>query len=53
VNAKPKVDPETAAAKAKQLKDAARSPQQSHAKAAPPTKFVGSGKPVWDKPHSS
>lgn len=51
VNTKPKVDPD--AAKAKQQKEAARAPQQSHAKAAPPTKLAGSGKPVWDKPHSS
>jgi len=53
VNTKSKVDPDAAAAKAKLQKNAARAPQQSHAKAAPPTKLAGSGKPVWDKPHSS
>lgn len=47
------IDPDEIAAKAEQQKKAAREPQQQHGKPAPKEKPVESGKPVWDKPHSS
>ena len=50
----PKVkDPDELAAKAEQQKKEARAPQQPHGKDAPPVKPPESGKPVWDKPHST
>ena len=45
--------PDAAAAKAEQQKQVARAPIQPHGKEAPKTKPTESGKPVWDKPHSS
>jgi len=51
-NPKP-TDPDAEAAKAEQQKKAARAPQQPHGKDAPKAKPPESGKPVWDKPHSS
>ena len=46
-------DPRESAAKAEQQKKAAREPQSPHMKDAPKPKPPESGKPVWDKPHSS
>ncbi|MDB6168947.1 MAG: hypothetical protein JWM88_1811 [Verrucomicrobia bacterium] len=46
-------DPDAVAAKAKQQKDNARAPQVPHGKEALKGKPVESGKPLWDKPHSS
>jgi hypothetical protein len=43
----------TDAAKAEQQKKEARAPQQLHMKEAPKAKPPETGKPVWDKPHSS
>jgi hypothetical protein len=54
MNEKPKVtDPDEVAIKAQLQKEAARAPQQPHGKDAPKAKPPESGKPVWDKPHSS
>jgi hypothetical protein len=52
VNTKPQ-DPDDKAAKAKQQKEAARAPQKAHQPDAAKPKPPESGKPVWDKPHSS
>ncbi len=41
------------AAKSRLQKEAARAPQQQHGKDAPKPRPPESGKPVWDKPHSS
>lgn len=49
-NSKP--DPANVAAQEQQKKDAARAPQQPR-KDAPKPKPTESGKPVWDRPHSS
>ena len=46
-------DPDELAAKAAQQKKDARAPQQSHGADAPKPKPPESGKPVWDRPHSS
>ena len=46
-------DPDEVAAKAEQQKKAARAPQQPHGNNAPKPKPPESGKPIWDKPHSS
>jgi hypothetical protein len=46
-------DPDEIAAKAAQQKQAARAPQPQHGKNAPKVKPPESGKPIWDKPHSS
>ena len=42
-----------AAAKAALQKNAARAPQLQHGKNAPKPAPAESGKPLWDKPHSS
>jgi hypothetical protein len=46
-------DLDEASAKAEQQKKDARAPQTPHGKEAPKAKPTESGKPVWDKPHSS
>lgn len=45
--------PDELAAKAAQQKQAARSPQLQHGHNAPKSAPAESGKPLWDKPHSS
>jgi hypothetical protein len=45
--------PDELAAKAAQQKQAARSPQLQHGHNAPKAAPTESGKPLWDKPHSS
>ena len=49
----PAASPDAVAAKASVKKNAARSPQQQHGKNAPQPAPTESGKPLWDKPHSS
>lgn len=49
---KPSHDPDDTAAKAEQKKKDARAPQKP-VKTSPKAKPPESGKPVWDKPHSS
>lgn len=46
-------DPADVAAKAEQQKKDARAPQQPSTPDAAKAKPPESGKPVWDKPHSS
>jgi len=46
-------DPGEVAAQAEQKKQAARAPREPHVQDAPKAKPTESGKPVWDKPHSS
>jgi len=53
VNPKTNPDPDEAAAKARQQKEAARAPQRPPGEDVPKPKPPESGKPVWDKPHSS
>ncbi len=48
-----KQDPAEVSAKNDLQKKAARSPQQPHQPDAAKPKPPQSGKPVWDKPHSS
>ena len=48
----PSKDPDDLAAKVEQQKKDARAPQRP-IKRAPKAKPPESGKPVWDKPHSS
>jgi hypothetical protein len=48
----PKKDPDDVAAKAEQQKKDARASQHP-VKTAPKAKPSETGKPVWDKPHSS
>jgi hypothetical protein len=48
----PSKDPDDIAAKVEQQKKDARAPQRP-IKTAPKAKSPESGKPVWDKPHSS
>ncbi|HUR57464.1 MAG TPA: hypothetical protein VM029_07130 [Opitutaceae bacterium] len=48
-----KPDPDEIAAKAKQQKQEARAPMRPHQPDAAKPKPPESGKPVWDKPHSS
>ncbi len=45
--------PDAFAALATQQKNAARAPQLQHGKNAPHAAPPESGKPLWDKPHSS
>jgi hypothetical protein len=52
MNSKNKV-PDEVEAKVEQQKKSAREPQQSHVKDAPKAKPTESGKPLYDKPHSS
>lgn len=51
--AAPVPSPDDLAAKALLQKNAARSPQLQHGKNAPKPAPTESGKPLWDKPHSS
>jgi hypothetical protein len=46
-------DPDDVAARAAVQKRAARAPQIRHGKDAPKASPTESGKPLWDKPHSS
>jgi hypothetical protein len=46
-------DPDAVAAQAAVQKRAARAPQVRHGKNAPRAAPTESGKPLWDKPHSS
>lgn len=46
-------DPEELAGKARLEKKSARAPQAAHQAPAPKPAPPESGKPVWDKPHSS
>jgi len=49
----PPPSPGEMAAKASIQKEAARAPQLQHGKNAPKLAPTESGKPLWDKPHSS
>ena len=49
----PAPSPDDLAAKAALQAKAARAPQQQHGKNAPKPAPPESGKPLWDKPHSS
>ncbi len=46
-------DPDAMAAKTEQQKQAAREPKLPRGKEAAKPKPTESGKPIWDKPHSS
>ncbi len=52
-SAAPAPSPDDAAAKAALQRNAARAPQLQHGKNAPKPAPAESGKPLWDKPHSS
>jgi hypothetical protein len=49
----PKQDTDAMKAKLDQQKKLAREPQETHGKDRPVAKPPESGKPLWDKPHSS